>query len=134
MKHRKYMNNSSPPPRSAEHSAVANVATMVARYRSQSFTILGPPPSLPEGTGLLDDPDAIWAEEEWSQERLIHAEETEVSCCRYCRYYYDYCWCVGDVSAFTSVTLRNCADRTMRLTNYHEMPRTGGVLCTAHSC
>ncbi len=72
------MSNSSSPPKSTEHSAVANVATIVARYRSQSFTILGPPPSLPEGTGLLDDPDAIWAEEEWSQERLRQAEETEV--------------------------------------------------------
>ncbi len=73
--------NSSPFPASAEHSAVANMATMVARYRSQSFTILGPPPSLPEGTDLLDDPDAIWAEEEWSQERLKQAEEAEVCCC-----------------------------------------------------
>eukprot|EP01084_Bolivina_argentea_P253303 425438_1 len=69
--------NASPLPRSAEHSAVASIATMVARYRSHSFTILGPPPSLSEGTDLLDDLNAIWAEEEWSQERLRQAEEAE---------------------------------------------------------
>ncbi len=73
--------HASPLPRSAEHSVAASIATEVARYRSHSFTILGPPPSLPEGTNLLDDPNAIWVEEEWSQERLRQAEESEV--CRF---------------------------------------------------
>eukprot|EP01084_Bolivina_argentea_P253304 425440_1 len=115
--------NASPLPRSAEHSAVASIATMVARYRSHSFTILGPPPSLSEGTDLLDDLNAIWAEEEWSQERLRQAEEAEV--CHYFyyqseSYHYYCCWCVNDASAGTFITIRNCFDRTLHLTNYCE--------------